>query len=1050
MVQPEMMWKFINSPVGTTTMYYNDFETTARVAQMIKTNVGATGGLTYQWPSYNTRNRSYMYAAAQQFIINPETNETDAAYYLINGVPTLLGNTNGSMGSKTITVNSGDEIGFRVETTTNTGGPGELIIYNLVMPNDAPVLTGTDTIEVPGCQDDFFTPIFTDPVVTDDCGTPILKTGYPVTDVISAYGCNRSQKRTWIYVDECGEESLPFEQTVVWYVASPLSISCPIDPNLAACTDTAVIRAAYDIWKAGFVVNGGCDVSTNIIAVPPLILTNIACGDTLRFEYKVTDACGQKDSCISTFTVQPITTLDITCPVDPLLAACSDSATIADAYSAWVAGFSFSGGCAAVTDNLVDIPELTDLTCGGKLEFIYMVENNCGQSQSCLSTFTVAPAPELTINVPAGVSIPLCSDTADIRAAYNMWKAGFTATGGCNVITNIASFPDFTDLSCGGTLSFTFIAQNGLDSCANIVTDSSTFTVADAPVLTITCPADPNIAGCLGIQAITDAYDTWVDGFRTFGGCNVTTNIASIPPLGDMVCNGQISFTFIATNGAGVCADTLECTSTFTIGAAPDLAVIVPPNDTVQGCNTNQAIIDAFNAWKAQFSFTGGCNVTTSDLSVYAIPSSCGGTVTIPFTATDNCGQMVTDSASYTLYPEILTVSCPGDEVQPACQNQAAIDAAFAVWIAKFGFSGGCGTVATDLSLISAPSACGGITVVNYTATDVCGQVTNCSAIFTIDSPSNVLQEPSFDAPVDIIIYRDAGCNYSADPIITGIPENLADNCGAAGTLTMSYADSIAAGSCINELIIYRRWTVADECFNTTTITQIITVTDNIAPEIVCAPDVNAVADNGECDATGVDIGTTTATDNCSLASLVGVRSDGLPITDPYPVGVTTITWTATDACGNSSNCIQTITLIDGVTQPPVITCPADVVQSAGPNNCYLENVVIPNPTATDNCEVATITWEMTGATIRLSAAGGFNYVGGETFNVGVTTVIYTATDSAGNFATCQFTVTILDVTPPVINITSCVDVADVALPNNCSKVPATLVDPLFQIPAAC
>ncbi len=979
------------------------------------------------------------------FVINPAASDGDAAYYMINGVPTLLGNTNGSSGTSNVTVNSGNTFGFRVGTTTNNGGAGNLTIYNLSMPNDIPVLTGTDTIYVPDCQDVAFVPPFTDPVVTDDCGTPSLKTGYPITDPVMIDGCERIQKKTWIYVDECGEESLPFVQTAIWSVISPLSISCPADPNLAACTDHAVITAAYDIWKAGFVVNGGCETSTNINSVPPLILTNIACGDTLTFRFIATDACGQKDSCTSTFTVQPITTLDITCPADPLLVACSDSATIANAYNAWVAGFGFSGGCAAVTDNLIDIPALTDLTCGGKLEFIYMVENNCGQSQSCLSTFTVAPAPELTISVPPGVSLPLCSDTADIRTAYNDWKAAFTTTGGCSVITNLNELPALTDLSCGGSLSFTFTAQNGLDSCSNLLQGTSTFTVADAPELTLSCPVDPVIAGCLGIQAITDAYDTWVDGFRAFGGCNVTTNIASIPPLGDMVCNGQISFTFIATNGAGVCADTLECTSTFTIGAAPDLEVIVPPNDTVQGCNTNQAIIDAFNAWKAQFTYTGGCNVTTSDLSVYSIPSSCGGTVTIPFTATDNCGQLVTDSASFTLYPEVLTVSCPGDEVQPACQNQAAIDDAFVIWIAKFGFSGGCGTVATDLSLFSAPNACGGTTVVNYSATDVCGQVNNCSAIFTIDAPSNVLQEPSFDVPADAVVYRDAGCNYTADPAITGIPENLADNCGAAGTLTMTHADSVAAGSCINEVIIYRRWTVADECLNRTVKTQIITVSDSIAPVIVCAPDVNGVADNGECDATGVDIGTTTATDNCALASLVGLRSDGLPITDPYPVGVTTITWTATDACGNSSNCVQTITLIDGVTQPPVITCPADVVQSAGPNNCFLENVVIPDPTATDNCEVATITWEMTGATIRSSASTGFNYAGGETFNVGVTTVIYTATDSAGNFATCEFTVTILDVTPPVIDINSCENVSDVAAPDNCSKVSGVLKDPVYS-----
>ncbi len=1038
--------QYPEAPTGMETYYFNDSRTAARDAWQMYTTTGPTGNKIFKWPTYGTVNQNAYPAAAHMFVINPANDGGDAAYYLLNGTPTLLGSSNGASGTATVAVNSGDSFGFRAGTTTNTGGPGVLTIYNLSMPNDIPVLSGEETIEVPGCQDLAYTPTFTDPTVTDDCGTPVLKTGYPVTDPVVINGCVRSQKRTWIYVDDCGEESLPFEQTVEWNILSQLLISCPIDPDLPACSDATVITEAYDIWKSGFTTIGGCNVTTNILSIPPLVLTNIACGDTLTFIYTATDECGQEESCMATFTVKPLTTLDITCPDDPNLPACSDQATILAAYNAWKASFGYAGGCAAVTDNMDEFPALTDLTCGGQLEFIYAVQNDCGQSNSCFSTFTVAPFTDLEIVVPPSVSLPLCSDEADIQDAYDAWKAGFTTTGGCDVVTNIASFPPLSDLSCGGTLSFTFNAENGPDGCADPLEGTSTFTVADAPELTVVCPVDPVIPGCLGIQAITDAYDTWVDGFKVFGGCNVTTNIASVPPLGGLVCNGQLTFTFIAQSGTGVCADYAECTATFTIGAASPLAVIVPADMTVEGCNTDQEIIDAFNAWKAQFTYSGGCNVSTSDISVYSVPNSCGGTVTVVYTATDECGQSVTGEADFTLNPEILTVSCPVDEVQPACQSQAAINAAFGIWKAKFTFTGGCGTVATDLSAIAPPNACGGTIVVNYSATDICGQVRNCSAIFTIDAPSNVLQEPSFTVPADVTVYRDANCNYNADPLtVTGIPTDMEDNCTDAGGLIPSYSDVFAAGSCANELIITRTWTVADNCGNTTTKDQIITITDTISPVIVCAPDVNGVADNDECNATGVDLGTTTATDNCQVASIVGVRSDGLPLTNPFPVGVTTITWTATDGCGNTATCIQTVNMIDGINQPPVITCPDNVVQPASANNCYLENVVIPNPVATDNCEVATISWVMTGATTGASPLTGFNYVGGLTFNVGVTNVTYMATDSAGNYATCVFTVTVEDVVDPVINISSCQNVTDSALPGTCIRIPGTLSDPDYS-----
>jgi hypothetical protein len=49
----------------------------------------------------------------------------------------------------------------------------------------------------------------------------------------------------------------------------------------------------------------------------------------------------------------------------------------------------------------------------------------------------------------------------------------------------------------------------------------------------------------------------------------------------------------------------------------------------------------------------------------------------------------------------------------------------------------------------------------------------------------------------------------------------------------------------------------------------------------------------------------------------------------------------------------------------------------------------------------------MTGATAGSSPSTGINNVGTRTFNVGTTTVTYTAKDAAGNSATCSFSVTV-------------------------------------------
>ncbi|MBI4445705.1 MAG: HYR domain-containing protein, partial [Acidobacteria bacterium] len=82
-----------------------------------------------------------------------------------------------------------------------------------------------------------------------------------------------------------------------------------------------------------------------------------------------------------------------------------------------------------------------------------------------------------------------------------------------------------------------------------------------------------------------------------------------------------------------------------------------------------------------------------------------------------------------------------------------------------------------------------------------------------------------------------------------------------------------------------------------------------------CPANIALQTQPGVCTAT-TSIATPAATDNCSTPTVLGVRSDGKPFSEPYPVCNTTITWTATDASGNSSlGCIQTITV---TATPPV------------------------------------------------------------------------------------------------------------------------------------
>jgi hypothetical protein len=100
-------------------------------------------------------------------------------------------------------------------------------------------------------------------------------------------------------------------------------------------------------------------------------------------------------------------------------------------------------------------------------------------------------------------------------------------------------------------------------------------------------------------------------------------------------------------------------------------------------------------------------------------------------------------------------------------------------------------------------------------------------------------------------------------------------------------------------------------------------------------------------------------------------------------------------ASGGGSTCTFTVTVQD--TQPPTITCPANVT-AVTDQNCAAaacQVVTFPAPTASDNCPGVTVVC---------------NPPSGSCVPIGVTTVTCTATDASGNTATCSFTISTFDV----------------------------------------
>ena len=165
---------------------------------------------------------------------------------------------------------------------------------------------------------------------------------------------------------------------------------------------------------------------------------------------------------------------------------------------------------------------------------------------------------------------------------------------------------------------------------------------------------------------------------------------------------------------------------------------------------------------------------------------------------------------------------------------------------------------------------------------------------------------------------------------------------------------------------------------------------DRSAPTITAPPDVTAGTGPGAlmCSAvvSDVTIGTATASDD---SGIVTISRSGVPAGNIFPVGLTTINYTATDVVGLTATAAQTVTVSD--TTPPVVPTPPDVTTNAtSPAGAV---VTYRLPVVTDNCP-------------RVSVACA--PPSGSTFAIGTTTATCTATDAASNTASETFHVTVV------------------------------------------
>ncbi|MCP4103197.1 MAG: gliding motility-associated C-terminal domain-containing protein, partial [Lentisphaerae bacterium] len=207
----------------------------------------------------------------------------------------------------------------------------------------------------------------------------------------------------------------------------------------------------------------------------------------------------------------------------------------------------------------------------------------------------------------------------------------------------------------------------------------------------------------------------------------------------------------------------------------------------------------------------------------------------------------------------------------------------------------------------STPNGCGEQITRTWTATDACGN----STVATQEISVSDTEAPTItNVPADITVECDA-VPLSANP-------DVEDNCDTE--VSISVEDIRTDGECSFSYELTRTWTAVDDCGNENTAIQIITVEDTEAPELLNVPE-NITSECTEIPEVPV-AGEVTATDNCDTEVTVTFNEDSTPNGCGEQI---TRTWTATDACGNSTVATQEISVSD-TEAPQVSEVPADVI----------------------------------------------------------------------------------------------------------------------------
>jgi len=777
---------------------------------------------------------------------------------------------------------------------------------------------------------------------------------------------------TWTVTDN-HNNSTTCLQTVTVSDNQPPTITCPAD--VVTTMDQGSCFATVALGTPG--TGDNCLVSSTTSNKPS---NNQYPFGTTTVIWTVTDNHGNTASCAQTVTVSDNQPPTITCPANMTAnmdqGSCFATVTLSNPTT---------GDNCEVSSTTSNKPANNQYPFGTTTA-IWTVTDKHGNTASCAQTVTVSDNQPPTITCPSDIIANM-----DPGSCFATVSLGTPVTDdNCQVSSVISNKPANDQYSFGTTAVLWTVTDNH----GNQQTCLQHIMVVDNQAPSITCPA--NITANMD-QGSCFATVTSLGFPATSDNCQVSS-ITNDKPANNQYPFGITTVTWTVTDNHG---KTSTCLQTVTVSDNQPPTITCPANVVTimdQGsCFATVTLNTPANGDNCQVSSVNSNKPVNNQYPF--------GTTTVIWTVTDNHGNTASCAQTVTVSDNQLpTISCP--QTINTVMDQGSCFATVSLGTPVTGDNCEVSQVTNNKPANNQYPF--GTTYITWVVTDNHGNQQTCvQAVVVSDN-----QPPTISCPSNVTVNMDQGSCFAT--VILNNPAT-GDNCQVS-TVTNNKPSNNQYPFGTTTVI----WTVTDNHNNSATCLQTVTVNDNQPPVIVCPSNQTFNIDQGFCFATYL-LPNPTTSDNCQVSSII----NNAPVSNHYPLGTTLITWTVTDNHGNTSSCVQSITVRDN--EPPVLVCPGNVGVCANPGNTAgIINGIAP-VTAWDRCSSIVKSYEITGVT----EGTGLNDASGTSFNVGISTVKYTVVDSYGNTSTCSFTVTIYAL--PVVTF-------------NNDYAPIALCEPQFQL----